>query len=676
MKLINFTIIKLTIGLIVGIIIAFYKPITASLAIITTICFISITLVIKLLLKKTPKGYLFGVFTYITIIFIGILTTTLHNEREASNHYSQVKSINQSKDLITFRIREVLKPNLYHDKYIIDILKINSKTVSGKSILNVEKDSLVTQLKVDDILATTEPFKTIKEPLNPEQFNYKNYLAKQYIDHQITTRNNYLFSILKKKHTVYGHAEKLRDHIKKRLESYDFKPDELAIINALILGQRHDISSIIYDNYVKAGAIHILAVSGLHVGIILLLITALLKPLEHLKNGRVFKIIIILVFLWCFAIIAGLSASVTRAVTMFSIVTIGTHLKRPVNIYNTLAISIFVLLLFKPLFLFDVGFQLSYSAVIAIVSIQPLLVPLWQPKWFVFKTLWQVFTVSIAAQLGVLPLSLFYFHQFPGLFFLSNLVIIPCLGFILGLGILVIILALLNSLPELLSTFYGFIINYLNQFIKWISLQDAFIFEAISFNGLQLITSYFLIIAFVRCIIKVNYKKIVFLLVSIALFQGAFINNSFNKKASEFIIFHKGRETIIAQRKNTLLKFYSNIDTSILKTSFRDYKVANNINRITIDSLSPIYKIKDRYLLVIDDNGIYNVKQFHPDYIVLINTPKINLNRMIDSIKPSLIIANGSNYKSQVLKWKATCKNKKVPFHYTYEKGALVLDND
>lgn len=676
MKLINFTIIKLTAALVVGIIIAHLQPISANLAIITTLFTIAITLIAKLTLQKKHKEYVLGILIYITFIFIGILTTSVHDQKEFKTHYSHSLNKKQSKRLVVFRIREVLKSSLYHDKYVIDLLHINSKSVSGKSILNIKKDPLITALKTDAVLATTESFKTIKEPLNPGQFNYKNYLAKQYIYHQITTSNAYLFPLSKKNHTLFGYAAQFRNKIKKALKRYHFKPNELAIINALILGQRQDINTVIYDHYIKAGAIHILAVSGLHVGILLLLLNTLFKPLERFKKGYLIKVCLTLILLWGFAVIAGLSASVTRAVTMFSIVTIGTHLKRPVNLYNTLTFSIFILLLFKPLFIFDVGFQLSYVAVIAIVSIQPLLEQLWQPKWFVLKKVWQVLTVSIAAQLGVLPLSLFYFHQFPGLFFLSNLIIIPCLGFILGFGILIIILAVLDCLPEFIANFYGLIINYLNQFIKWIALQDHFIFQDISFNTLLLITSYFLIIAFVRSILIMNYKRLVFLLMTIALFQSSLINNKLHLPPNKFIIFHKNRETVIAKKTNTLLTLYSDSTYSKQNKAFRNYKITNRIDSIIKVKSSPIYKIRNKYMLVIDSNSIYTITRFCPDYILLTNTPKINLNRVIDSIQPALIIADGSNYKSQVLKWKRACENKKIPFHYTGKKGAFILESD
>jgi len=674
-KLINFTIIKLTISLIVGIIVSYLYPISANLATIFVLSSISITLAIKLLTKKTANNYLFGIFAYISFACIGAFTVSTHNHKQFQNHYSQHLKDENPEPLITFRISEVLKPNKYYDKYHINILQINSKNVIGKSLLHVKKDSIPFRLKVDDILATIQPLQIIKEPLNPEQFNYKDYLDKQYIYHQITTTSNSLFRYNKREQTLFGHAALFRNLIIEKLEQFDFKTNELAIINALILGQRQDINQEIYNDYTQAGAIHILAVSGLHIGIILLLLNALLSPLNHYKKGRLIKMLLILILLWSFAVIAGLSASVTRAVTMFSIISIGTSLKRPTNIYNTLSISIFVLLLFKPLFIFDVGFQLSYIAVIAIVSIQPILEQVWQPKWFIVKQAWQILTVSLAAQLGVLPLSLFYFHQFPSLFFISNLVIIPCLGFILGFGILMIILVLLNCLPEYAANFYGSSINCLNTFIKWVSSQKDFIVEDISFSNIQVVVSYVLIITAVRWVRLKNYNRTVALLISILLFQSAFIVNT-NSSGNEFIIFHNSRKTLITSKIKRKITLHSDSINIKQNSAIRNYKIAYNIDSVVFAKPIPVYKINNKYLLTIDKSGAYNVTRFCPDYILLTNTPKINLNRLIDSIRPLLIIADGSNYKSEILKWKKTCATKKIPFHDTGEKGAFIFKSD
>src|SRR5690606_26173811 len=383
--------------------------------------------------KQFLKTVWFGVFAYLLMISIGILTVYSHNEKNFENHYSNhIPHQSDSLNTITFKVREVLKPSAYYDKYVITILKIGSKKVTGKTLLNIRKDTIKIPLQVDDIFITKTSFEAINPPLNPNQFNYKKFLERKYIYHQILAENKTLFKITSKTHTLLGYADAIRTLINSKLKNHPFKPEELAIINALLLGQRQDISEDVHTHYTNAGAIHILAVSGLHVGIILLLLNVAFRSLERFKHGRLIKTFILLFILWGFAVIAGLSASVTRAVTMFSIIAIAQNLKRPTNIFNTLAISIFILLLAKPLFLFDVGFQLSYLAVLSIVIIHPMLYKLWQPKNKIADIYWHTLTVTVAAQFGIMPLSLYYFHNIPGLFFLSILVIIPFLGLVLG----------------------------------------------------------------------------------------------------------------------------------------------------------------------------------------------------------------------------------------------------
>ena len=353
MKLLNFNIIKLSVCLIIGILIGyFYNTPTISLLYILGVLLLLFTISYFVAKNQFIKTIWFGMIGYTIMICIGILNVSIHNPLNNSTHYSNlINQKNDSTKFITLKIREVLKSSIYDDKYIVDLIKINDLQVSGKSILNIKKDSLNNNLKVDDVFIIKTSLRDVNPPLNPGQFNYKNYLEKQYIYHQLFVTKEMLFDLKKSHQTVFGIANKIREHINFKLIKYSFKPDELAIINAILLGQRQNISEDVYTSYRNAGAIHILAISGLHIGIILIMLSSMFKPLERLRYGIYIKTVLIVLILWSFAIIAGLSASVTRAVSMFSIVAIGMHLKRPTNIYNTLAISIFILLLFKPLFL-------------------------------------------------------------------------------------------------------------------------------------------------------------------------------------------------------------------------------------------------------------------------------------------------------------------------------------
>lgn len=675
MRLLNFTIIKFTFCLIVGILIGEFELISINPAIkLSMILMVLVTIAFLISKFLYKKSIWFGLISYLCLISFGIIVHHLHQHKNFKNHYS--RNISSDKEYtITLKIKERLKPNLYNEKYVGQVLSINNFKVRGKVLFNLQRDSLNKYLKVDEIAIFPNKFTSINPSLNPNQFDYGAFLKNQNIYHQVTIEDNTLLKTTLGQRTIFGRAADFRNTIITKLRAHNFEEDELAIINALLLGQRQDLSKTIYQDYVNAGAIHILAVSGLHIGLILLILNILLKPLEWLNQGFIIKAFIILVLLWTYAVVAGLSASIVRAVTMFSVFAIAMHLKRPTNIYNTVAISLFILLIIKPMYLFEVGFQLSYTAVLAIVSIQPWLYKQWQPKWKLIDYFWQIFTVSIAAQLGVAPLSIFYFHQFPSLFFISNLVIIPFLGLILGMGILIMGLALISILPKFLAVFYSSVISLMNLVVGWVSKQESFLFNDISLSFFQMIAFYFLLISLIVCFKRPRYRHYIALLVCILLVQGVYIIQKRYNTNDEFIIFHKSRYSLIGQNYGRHLIVNHNLDSTRFQKDriIRDYKIGNFIKSMHSNRLKSIYKFHNNYILIIDSLGIYNVKSFKPEFILLRNSPKVNLERMIDSIKPNWIIADGSNYKSYVKRWKTTCRNRNIKFFDTSTEGAVVL---
>ncbi|WP_083702064.1 ComEC/Rec2 family competence protein [Mangrovimonas sp. DI 80] len=486
MKLLNFTLIKLTVCLILGIVTSYFLHIPFHNATCTTFLGLLLLFILYRISKsKFQQNIWFGATVLITTFFLGSLTYHLHDQKNFKKHYSHhIKNTETKSSLLTLRVREQLKTGMYHDKYVVNLIKIDSIPVQGKALLNIEIDSLSSPFKVDDIIVTQSTLKDIIPPLNPNQFDYTAYLEKQYIYHQLFTNNQEIFTLNSKPYTLLGYAASIREHILSKLNNIHLEKDDFAILSALLLGQRQNIDPITYEQFSNAGVIHILAISGLHIGIILLILNFVLKPFDHLPKGRFYKTILILIMLWGFVIITGLSASVTRAVTMFSVLAIGMNLKRPSNIYNSIAVSVFILLLCKPLFIFDVGFQLSYLAVIAIVSIQPLLYKVYKPKTKLDKSLWNVITVTIAAQIGVLPLSIYYFHQFPLLFFVSNLLVIPILGLVLSLGIVIIILSLLNTSYSLFTEAFHYLITYMQSVIAWTADKEDLIIRDIPLSVL------------------------------------------------------------------------------------------------------------------------------------------------------------------------------------------------
>lgn len=609
------------------------------------------------------------------MIGIGMLSYSLQNENLRPLHYT---NLNPFKDYnsIVFKIEERLKPDSYNDKYIVSIQALNTKNASGSLLINIKKDSSTIDFNVDAVLSAYAEFQEIQKPLNPHQFDYSSYLALKQVYHQLYLNQKDLELLSDTTTSIYGYADELRTTINSKLIEAGFKNEALSIMNALLLGQRQSIDKAIYNNYVNSGTIHILAVSGLHVGLILWILNFIFRPLLYLKYGHFIRPLVLVTILWSYAVIAGLSPSVTRAVSMFSIISIAMHLRRPTNIYNTLVISAFIILLFKPTFLFEVGFQMSYLAVLGIVSVQPILYTLWKPKYLLFDKLWQIFTVTLAAQAGVVPISLFYFHQFPGLFFISNLVVIPFLGVILGFGLLIIALALMDTLPDFMVIAYSFIIESLNDFIAWVAHFENFLLKDIPFSLLQVLCAYWIIISLIQLYHHKTFKWVVISCVGIIGFQSVLIFNKSQAQRERFIVFNKSRYSIIAQQHQNLLIAHHNLDTSDSQsaTILKTYKVGSWIEEIKTDTLQSVYQHKNKRFLVIDSLGVYMGLSFKPQYLLLRNSPKLNLNRVIDSLQPETIIADASNYKSYVKRWKATCKHKKIPFHYTNEQGAFILD--
>jgi len=620
------------------------------------------------------KTLFFVFITWITFFLTGMI---LVYENDATNHTNYFEKHLKNTSKVILAIDKVLKPGNYHHKYVADVVQLDSKKTTGHVLLNIEKDSTSLLFHTGDLVFLKNKFQDIKSSLNPHQFNYKHYLKKQGINQQVYITHQEILLLDESKVSLLRFIDAFRVKIQKSLRRYHFTDDELAVMNALLLGQRQEISKQLSDNYSKAGAIHILAVSGLHVGVILLILSLILKPLERVNNGKLIKLVLVILSLWFFAILAGLSASVIRAVTMFSAIALGQFFNKRNAVEHSLIFSMFIILLWKPLFLFDVGFQLSYTAVFGIIWIQPVLYQLWKPNFFIVDKGWQLITVSVAAQLGVLPISLFYFHQFPALFFISNLIIIPFLGVILGLGLVVLVLSYESILPLFLEGFYGDVISILNKVVAFVARQESFLFSEISFSALKMIFSYLLIISGFQLFLKLNTKRCFLFFGSILAFQCVLILEKYTiAQKSEFIVFHKSKNSIIGIRKGSSFELYHSMDSLQISSQklLINYKVGENITSQNYHKLSNLMYYDKQVVLIIDKGGLYDIKELNNPIVLLRQSPKINLQRLVKKLKPAIIIADGSNYKSYIENWKTSCKNLKTPFWTTYNQGAYVLN--
>jgi len=671
MKILHFPLTKIAIGLVCGIIA--YPILTPKLS---WLWGSSLFAVIGLLLThryhqpKTIKKYMFGSFVLFASCTVGALTAALHKQPLRQNHYLHQITHYDQPHTLTIELLEKLKSTPKNKRFTASISTIDNNTCLGKIILNIPLSD-TKSLAVGSLLELTATLYKNKAPANPSLFDYSHYLEQQEIYAQAYADPATIKAIPHPTTNWSGFAH-FRETIIARLAKSAIADEERNVLNALLLGQQQDIAPDIIKDYQYAGAVHVLSVSGLHVGFIMLFLTFLLKPLGNTKKGALLKVISIVVSLWAFAVLTGLSPSIVRSAAMFSFVTVGMHQKRTVNIYHTLLVSLMLILLCKPSFLFDVGFQLSYLALFFIVWLQPVLAQIWQPRHKITTYFWDIITVSFAAQIGTLPLSLYYFHQFPGLFFVTNLLILPLLGLIMALGVIALGIAAFQTVPYWVIKPLEFLIRAMNQLIHQVASLDHFVFRNIAFSQEMLWTSYAAILLTILWIKTPDFKKLALAFASIIILQSVIIlQKKDTATQEELIVFSSRKNTIITERHGTKVTVYA--QDSLLKTlnntiPLQSYLTGNFCHIYKKEKLTNLLYCNHQKLLIIDSSAVYP-ETLQPDVILLIQSPKINLDRLLHTIRPKAIIADGSNYKSYAERWKATCRQKKIPFHYTNEKG-------
>ena len=670
MNLLQFVPVKLTIFLVTGILIGYNYDVNGWVAI--SIMATGLLIMYILLVKNKPAGWAFEICVTLVCMGLGVIAVSLHRDF----NYSQQIVVTNKKDINLWKlsISEELRSTSYYHRFFAGVSQIDSVKSDGKILCRIPKDAGMDKLSVGDQILVWASATEIEAAGNPYQFNYKKYLKDKGVYLQIKILPENHIKLDKRKKGLRQRGLMLRDELIEHLQHQAFGKDELAVIQAILLGYRNDVDRNLSNYFKAAGAMHIMAISGLHIGIILAILSFILKPLQLLPGGNILKLIISVLVLWCFALLSGFTASIIRAVTMFSFLAYAIFLNRPGSTYNILALSIFfILLALDPLMLFQVGFQLSYAAVLSIVWLYPKLIALWNPEMILIRRIWQLCCVSTSAQFGVLPLTLYYFHQFPALFLISNLIIVPFLGLIIGAGLMIIILAVCDLVPAFFITWYNLLIRSMNTLVEWVANQKALLFTSIYFDKVFLALSACIIISFVAMIQNFNFKRIVSVLGLIICLQ---FYNSYgllkSKLDNQMILLHSiGSTSLVYKAGSHLTVFTDHPETA--KTAISDLKTGERIQEISFEPLGNSYSFNKQQWIVLDDPVITEESASQADIWLLSNSPKINLDRYLKFCTPEKVIADGSNFKGFVDRWKKSCHQHNVPFYSTEKSGALRL---
>jgi len=501
------SILKILIPVIIGIIFSIQTVFKFSSLSLWFVIVLVMTLIVLNASKKITDGKLkpyFGMLTFFLFFFISILSVTSNNSLNKADYF-------YFKGYHNYQIRINEPPEIKTNsvKILVDFISRNDSLASGKSMLYVERDERSEALKYGDILLINSKFNNTRTNGNPFEFNYSKYLKLFDIHHQSYLNSERWLKIDNSQHLLFRITYQISGYLSDVIDESKLNTENKSIAKALLLGQKDDLNKDVLRTYSSAGAMHVLAVSGLHVGIIMMILMFILKPIKRLKNGNLFFLFAVLFGVWFYAFVTGLSPSVLRSSLMFSFIVVGKELERETSVYQSIMVSALLLLLMDPLVLFKVGFQLSYLAVLGIVYLQPKIYRLAYFKHKPIDYLWQVSSVSIAAQIATFPLGLYYFHQFPNFFLVSNLIVIPLAGIILVVGIMYFVFNEVPYLNDFIINELNDVLSFMNSTVEWVESLPYSITWGISILWYEVVLMYVTLILFVFSFTRKNNKLLI-----------------------------------------------------------------------------------------------------------------------------------------------------------------------
>lgn len=553
------------------------------------------------------------------------------------------------------------------------------ENIKGKAILYLQKDSNSLSLKSGDKLIIYTTLSLPEKTGNPDEFDFGRHLLRNGI-----CGTGYASAERWKRISGADGFSLMRLAQRCRLKLLDISRkmnidgNEFAIISALTLGYTDAISPELRDSFSVTGASHILSVSGLHVGIIYVMLGLMLGFLDKWKRTRKIKWIAVILFLWFYAFVTGLSPSVSRSVFMFSLFALAKITERQSSVYNNIFLSAFVLLIINPMWLFNVGFQLSYSALLSILYFQPKIA-----KWLVFKNriltyCWELTSVSIAAQLGAAPLCLYYFHQFPNYFLLSNFVGVPLSGIIIYLDVALLIT---NSIPMIGSIVSWLLVTTTKLMYGGLKIIEnlPFVTTNIWIDSVQLILIYASVFAIGLLMYKIKYKYFILFFVSAILFFGINIFRAVsNTNIDELVVFNSKRSVTVNMvniRQNTVIT--NNVETG--KTLAKDFWLHHGIAAPDYNILDTIFGIDafrfaDKNFVVISSNKIYDkyaTTLLKTDYLIITKgvSPSENLLKYYFAPKCIVLTADVGTKSKRV--FERLSKTRGIGYYSIAEQGAF-----
>ena len=520
-------------------------------------------IVVSKLFKSYHYRWIFFSLLFIYLILLGFSFVKIKGFKLIVNDISKMDNIPK---YYLARLSECPMMKKNSVKVMLNVFAFedesNLKGIDSKVIAYFEKDENSLKLKYGDcIIFMTNP-EEVDKPPNPEQFDYKDYLYKRGVTHQVYLNSDAWIDIdYNDSNPIYRFSYWLRDFLLETIKKLGVHDEEYAVAAAIILGYDDSLPQELRQKYVAAGAMHILCVSGLHVGVIFMVFSYMLFFLnERKKSQRVIKHLILLFLIWLYALLAGLAPSILRATIMLSFVIIGNVINKKGVVLNSLAASAFILLCVNPANLFDVGFQLSYVAVIGIVVLQVPISKMFYSKCKIVNKVWEITSVTISAQIATAPFTIYYFHQFPIYFWLSNLFMTPISSVVIIGGMVMLLIFFIPYVNVSVAWIVSKMIYVMNFGVSWIESLPYSIIKGLYINDIQFVILLVMLLLLLLLIECKDVKLLLLIMVMSCVFL--IVNVDINLKRNE------QKEMIIYSINNTTaIDFISGGEHLILSDS-------------------------------------------------------------------------------------------------------------
>lgn len=547
--------IRLLIPFAMGIWLAFFNGIVSvTEKVVVYLLIILLILLTSLILSSFLKNYryryVFSILLNIFLLLSGFSYVEIHDYRLKVNDLSNVEF---APEKYVARLCEcpIVKDNSV--KVLLKLLEIEDESLKkhefeSKIIAYFEKNESSLSLKYGDcIIFLTDP-EEVGEPPNPEQFDYKDYLYKKGVTHQVYLKSDKWLNLhYNRSNPIYELSYSLRDFLMQTMQRLGVNDDEYAVAAAILLGYDDSLPMDLRQKYVAAGAMHILCVSGLHVGVIFMVFSYLLFLLDDRKKvQRLLKYLLLLLLIWFYALLTGLAPSILRATIMLSFVVIGNVINRKGVLLNSLAASALILLCINPANLFDIGFMLSYIAVVGIVVLQKPISKLVYSKYKIVNKIWEITSVTIAAQIATVPFTIYYFHQFPTYFWLSNLFMTPVSSIVIIGGMIMLLICFIPYINIMVAFFVSKMIYVMNLGVEWIESLPFSIIKGLYIDTFQFVIL-LLILLLLLLFVELKEKRFVFcMMILSSLFLIVNFNNILKQiNQKEMVIYSINNATVV-----------------------------------------------------------------------------------------------------------------------------------